>query len=70
MNREEKLRAKLRVATRDLVGTLLYYDRKEDEELSREDVEEMIRERWVTKELIVEWFSKELRTCGMFPEEK
>lgn len=41
---------------RDLVGALLYYDRKEDEDLDRDDLEEMLRERWTNAEEIKRWF--------------
>ncbi len=50
-------------STEDLVGRLLYYDRKDDEELSREDVDEMLTSGEVTKEMIVSWFAEELTSA-------
>lgn len=44
----------------DLVGQLLYYDRKEDEELPRGAIEAMIDKGVVTREEIVELFKVEL----------
>jgi len=45
----------------DLISDFLYYDRKEDEELFRGDIEEAIESGVVTIEEIVEKFSNELK---------
>ena len=45
----------------DLISDFLYYDRKEDEELFRGDIEEAIESGVVTIEEIVEKFSSELK---------
>lgn len=50
----------LKNSTADLVGRLLYYDRKEDEDLSREDIDEMLASGEVTREMILGWFSAAL----------
>ena len=47
-------------AVDDLVLDLVYYNRKEDEDLSREDVDEMFRNGEVTPKEIIDAFSKEL----------
>jgi len=42
----------------DLVSDFLYYDRKEDEELPKGEIEKAIKEGIITKEEIVNKFSK------------
>jgi len=44
----------------DLVANFLYYDRKEDEELPRGAIEEMIEKKEATVEEIVGYFWSEL----------
>jgi hypothetical protein len=44
----------------DLVSSLLYYDRKEDEELTRDDVEVLLESGRITIKEIVEMFEKTL----------
>lgn len=46
---------------RDLVSDFLYYDRKEDEDLSSEDIGAAIGSGEVTIEELVEAFRKELK---------
>jgi len=48
----------------DLVSSLLYYDRKEDEELNREDIDDLYREHPNLNDLIVGWFTEEIRKSG------
>lgn len=48
-------------ATTDLAGALLYYDRKEDEELPRGEIEAAIEAGEITADEIVTRFSDELR---------
>lgn len=45
----------------DLVSSLLYYDRKEDEEMPRGAIEKMIDDGEVTVDEMVAKFSDELR---------
>lgn len=54
--RKEQLRGLLEGNVQDLVGDLLYYDRKRDEDLPLEDLEEMLDKGWVTVDELVEWF--------------
>ncbi len=56
---EEKLKH-LEGATRDLVSSLLFYDRKEDEDLSREDIDELREKYPDLNEKITAWFVDEL----------
>ncbi len=44
----------------DLVSNFLYYDRKEDEQLPRGAIQDMIECGMLTKEQIVQWFADEL----------
>ena len=44
----------------DLVSSFLYYDRKEDEDLPRGEIEEAIRSKEITTDEIVELFKSEL----------
>ena len=44
----------------DLVGSFLYYDRKEDEDLPRGAIEQAIKDKVITIEEIVKIFSSEL----------
>jgi hypothetical protein len=46
----------------DLVGKFMYYDRKEDEDLPRGAIEEMIAKGEITVDEIVECFRDELET--------
>ncbi len=45
----------------DLVADFLYYDRKEDEDLPRGQIQAAIKENIVTVDEIIECFSKKLR---------
>lgn len=45
----------------DLISDFLYYDRKEDEELLRGDIEEAIKSGEITVEEMVEKFSNDLK---------
>ena len=42
----------------DLIAAFLYYDRKEDEDLQRGDIEKAIKDGLITEAEIVEQFSK------------
>jgi ornithine cyclodeaminase/alanine dehydrogenase-like protein (mu-crystallin family) len=44
----------------DLARDFLYYDRKEDEELARGEIQEAVEKGEVTKEEIIEEFKKQL----------
>lgn len=63
MTNNEKLAA-LKDIIEDLPGNVLYYDRKEDEELKVGDIEQMIKDGIITKslflDLIVKSFSEAL----------
>lgn len=50
----------LKATIKDLLSCFLYYDRKEDEELSLGDIEEMLSEHEVSVDEIVRWFEEEL----------
>lgn len=58
--RREKRINHFKNATEDLVVDLLFYDRKEDGELSLKAVEEMLASGEVTKAMIIGWFSAEI----------
>jgi len=45
----------------DLVGKFLYYDRKEDEELPRGEIERMVRDGETTVDAIVKRFEEQIR---------
>ena len=45
----------------DLVANFMYYDRKEDEDLPREQIEEAIASGEITVEEIVAKFEKEIK---------
>jgi hypothetical protein len=45
---------------KDLVAGFLYYDRKEDNELPRGEIENMIKEKLITVDQIVNVFREEL----------
>lgn len=57
----ETRRGLILTSVADLVSNLLYYDRKEDEELEVGAIEEAIKAGEVTVEEIVAVFSSELR---------
>lgn len=44
----------------DLVADLLYYDRKEDEDLPRGKIEELVERGTVSERDIIGWFKDEL----------
>lgn len=48
-------------ALRDLVGAFAYYDRKDDEDLDRDDVRELVRSGEMTIEEMIEVFAKAMR---------
>lgn len=60
MTRRERLRKNVKNTVSDLVSAFLYYDRKEDETLSRDDIAEVFREGYVTEDEVVRWFRREL----------
>ena len=45
----------------DLVGALMYYDRKEREDLTRGSIEQAVDQKEITVDEMVEEFSRELR---------
>lgn len=57
MNTKENI---LRTVT-DLVGSLMYYDRKEDEDLPRGAIEQAIKDGEITYYDIIKKFSDELK---------
>jgi hypothetical protein len=44
----------------DLAGDFLYYDRKDDDELSRDDIKNLIKNNELTREEIKKHFNKAL----------
>jgi len=57
---DEKIKY-LRVTTKQLVGELLFYGRKADEDLSRQDVVDLFTSGEVDDEMIAGWFFDELK---------
>ena len=53
-------RALILDTTTDLVGSLLYYDRKEDDDLPTGSIEHALEQGEITREEIVEAFQREL----------
>ncbi len=51
---------RLEAIVRDLVGSLMYYDRKEDEDMPSGSVEDMIEKGLVSEMNIVDWFRDEM----------
>lgn len=47
----------------DLVGRLMYYDRKEDDELPVDAIEQAVANGEISVDEIIEEFSTELRKC-------
>lgn len=60
MTRKQRLRAALKDTVTDLVGALLYYDRKEDEGLDRTAMADMFQKGWASADEIKRWFSEAL----------
>jgi len=48
-------------AVEDLVSNLMYYDRKEDEDLPRGKIEEMVEQGLISYDIISEIFKRELK---------
>lgn len=63
MTRKARIRKAVRDTVSDLVTNFLYYDRKEDESLSVEDLEQALADGAVTRDEIVAWFRD-----GLTPE--
>lgn len=55
-----KRRALIEHTISDMVSDFLYYDRKDDEELSGDDIEDALNAGEITIEQMVECFRKEL----------
>lgn len=53
-------RERIENTVKDLVGDLLYYDRKEDDDLPRGAIEAAVQAGEITKAEIVELFSQQL----------
>lgn len=64
MTRRDRLRRTMRAVVSDAVSDLLYYDRKEDEDLDRDDVAEMFEKGWITPDEILSWFGEELKAAA------
>lgn len=60
MNKDE-LRKEIFAAVTDLVTDFLYYDRKEDESLSLDKIEEAVEDSIITIEEIIDHFAETLR---------
>ncbi len=61
MSKVEDRRDTLQNTIDDHVSKLLYYDRKEDEELKMGDIEKMVANKEVTVDEMIEWFAEPLR---------
>lgn len=57
---EKTKKEHLKMIVEDLVADLLYYDRKECESVSREDIAKFMKTGEVTSKEIVKWFKNEL----------
>ena len=57
----EELKTLIEGTISDLVSAFVYYDRKEDEELPRGEIERLLDEGVITAEWIVEKFAEKLR---------
>ena len=55
----------LKNALTDLVSKFLYYDRKEDEELTIEDVENLINTELISKQELISLFDELLTNNGL-----
>lgn len=60
MKSNEELKQETENAIKNLVSDLLYYDRKEDEDLSVEQIEGVFKENVMTVDEAVEIFRNEL----------
>ncbi len=58
---KEERRKMLQATCDDTASKLLYYDRKEDEDLPRGAIEEMVSKGEVTIAEIIEWISDPIR---------
>ena len=61
----EEKKELLKNALTDLVSDLLYYDRKEDEELTIEDVENLINTELISKQELINLFDELLTNNGL-----
>ena len=59
---KQEVRELIIANTKDLVSDLCYYDRKEDEELSREVFNKAIEDKTITVDEIIHFFSEELKS--------
>ena len=59
---KQEVRELIIANTKDLVSDLCYYDRKEDEELSREVFNKAIEDKTITIDEIIYFFSEELKS--------
>ena len=59
--KQARLRKIFKATVQQSVSELLYYGRKEDEELSPQDVEMLFCDNAVAIEEVVEWFNDALR---------
>jgi hypothetical protein len=60
MTRQQRIRQRTRAAVQDLIADLLYYGRKEDEDLKLGEIEEAIRLGTFSADDVVAWFRSEL----------
>ncbi len=65
MTRKDRLRKFVLATARDAAANFAYYGRKEDEELSREDLEEAFASGAATIADVVAAFRKELEDAGL-----
>ncbi len=60
MTRQQRIRQRTKAAVQDIVADLLYYGRKEDEDLKLGEIEEAIKFGTITSDDIVSWFRDKL----------
>ena len=58
MDIAERRRQVLEIYVPDLVGSFLYYDRKEDQSLPRDAIDEMVEDGYLTCQEIIEAFGE------------
>ncbi len=57
-----QIRTTIRLTLSDLVTKFMYYDRKEDEDLSLDDLKHAFETEIVTVEECIEWFAESMRS--------
>ncbi len=59
MTRQQRIRQRTKAAVQDMVADLLYYGRKEDEDLKPGEIEEALQLGTISSDNVVSWFRDE-----------